>query len=164
MLYRAYDAQSDLMSPMRAAASIGQFWFDGLARFTRGTVAERIYRPVSAGFEMLSRAALSHERPAFGIHEVTVGHDTMAVREDVVATTPFASLLRFTRESDVELPRILVVVPLSGHFATLLRATIVTMLQDHDVYVTDWHNARDVPAADGGFGPVVARRDRGESA
>jgi poly(3-hydroxybutyrate) depolymerase len=74
------------------------------------------------------------------------------VRDEAVLVTPFATLLRFAKEHDVVQPRVLVVAPLSGHFATLLRGTVQTMLPDHDVYITDWHNARDVSLEHGRFG------------
>jgi poly(3-hydroxybutyrate) depolymerase len=76
----------------------------------------------------------------------------VTVREETVAETPFGGLLRFTKDTDVAQPRVLVVAPLSGHFATLLRATVQTLLADHDVFITDWRNARDVRVDDGRFG------------
>ena len=74
------------------------------------------------------------------------------VIEEVVDSTPFGSLLRFRKDTDVQGPRVLILAPLSGHFATLLKDTVETMLPDHDVYITDWANARDVPLSDGRFG------------
>ena len=65
--------------------------------------------------------------------------------EEVVFATPFGSLLHFKKENSPEQPRMLLVAPMSGHFATLLRGTVKTLLQDHDVYITDWHNPRDIP-------------------
>ncbi|MNN11441.1 hypothetical protein D3C81_1243990 [compost metagenome] len=76
----------------------------------------------------------------------------MPVTEEVVARTPFCSLLHFRRHGIVGQPRVLLVAPMSGHFATLLRGTVETMLRDHDVYITDWHNPRDVPVLYGRFG------------
>ena len=67
-------------------------------------------------------------------------------------STPFGTLLHFRKDVDIAQPRVLVVAPLSGHFATLLRSTVRTLLPDHDVYITDWHNARDVPHDAGRFG------------
>ena len=74
------------------------------------------------------------------------------VRETVVASSPFCNLLRFEKDCLAEQPKVLVVAPMSGHFATLLRPTVQTMLADFDVYITDWQNARDVPVAAGRFG------------
>jgi poly(3-hydroxybutyrate) depolymerase len=76
----------------------------------------------------------------------------VAIREEVVQSTPFGSLLHFAKDSRAVQPKVLVVAPLSGHFSTLLRGTVRTMLLDNDVYLTDWHNARDVPVAAGSFG------------
>jgi poly(3-hydroxybutyrate) depolymerase len=76
----------------------------------------------------------------------------VAVREVPVFSTPFGTLLRFEKDSLKPQPKVLLVAPMSGHFATLLRATVTTMLPDCDIYITDWHNARDVPAAAGPFG------------
>jgi polyhydroxyalkanoate depolymerase len=78
----------------------------------------------------------------------------VAVTQQVVLRTPFASLVRFAKAdgSSHAQPKVLVVPGLAGHFATLVRATVATMLTDHDVYVADWHNARDIPASDGPFG------------
>ena len=76
-----------------------------------------------------------------------VGNREVEVREEAAHVTPFGTLLHFKKDVDVAQPRVLLVAPLSGHFATLLRATVRTMLAEHDVYITDWHNMRDVPLA-----------------
>ncbi len=72
--------------------------------------------------------------------------------EEAADRTPFGTLLHFKKDIATAQPRVLLIAPLSGHFATLLRATVRTMLPEHDVYITDWHNARDVPLAAGYFG------------
>jgi len=92
----------------------------------------------------MARATLSHRRPPFEIDTVPVANRDVPVREEVAAKTPFCTLLHFRKEIDTPQPRVLLVAPMSGHFATLLRDTVRTMLADHDVYVTDWHNARDI--------------------
>ena len=91
-------------------------------------------------------------RPPFGIDTVTVGNEEVAVTEEAAHVTPFGTLLHFKKDVDTEQPRVLLVAPLSGHFATLLRNTVKTMLPEHDVYITDWHNARDAPLSAGRFG------------
>jgi poly(3-hydroxybutyrate) depolymerase len=101
---------------------------------------------------MIARAGLSHSRPPFDIGTVMVGKREAAVREEKARVTPFATLLHFRKDVDVAQPRVLLLAPLSGHFATLLRATVRTMLSDHDVFITDWHNARDVERSHGRFG------------
>jgi polyhydroxyalkanoate depolymerase len=100
----------------------------------------------------LARAGLTHHRPAYGIGTVVVGNRDVPVTEEVVCATPFGTLLHFKKDIASPQPRMLVVAPLSGHFATLLRNTVRTLLADHDVYITDWHNARDISPADGAFG------------
>ena len=101
--------------------------------------------------EVISLAGLTHVRPPFGFKKITVAGREVAVTEEIVVRTPFCSLIRFRKAIDVVQPRVLLVAPLSGHFATLLRGTARTMLPDHDVYITDWHNVRDVPLSDGLF-------------
>ena len=100
---------------------------------------------------MVSRSGIRHQRPAFGITETVIGGRAVAIREEAVISDPFCTLLHFAKDSKTVQPRVLVVAPLSGHFATLLRGTIETLLIDHDVYVTDWINARNVPLVHGRF-------------
>jgi polyhydroxyalkanoate depolymerase len=109
-------------------------------------------RNLTAAYELIARAGLSHTRPAFGIGSVTVGNREVEVSEEAAAATPFGTLLHFKKHAGTAQPRVLMVAPLSGHFATLLRATVRTMLPEHDVFITDWHNARDVPLTAGRFG------------
>jgi poly(3-hydroxybutyrate) depolymerase len=108
-------------------------------------------RHAAAACELFSRAGMSHRRPEFGIASVIVAGEPVAVHEEAVETTSFCTLLHFRKDISVPQPRILIVAPLSGHFATLLRGTIETVLPDHDVYVTDWQNARNVPLHLGRF-------------
>ena len=109
-------------------------------------------RKLAGVLETFANLAVTHSRLPFGITEVQDGDRTVAVTEEVVDATPFASLLRFRKAIDAEQPRVLIVAPMSGHFATLLKATVKTMLSHHDVYITDWANIRDVPLAEGEFG------------
>ena len=105
-----------------------------------------------AACTLLELAEVTHKRPPWYITSVEADGQTLAVTEEAVLTTPFATLLRFRKAGAPAQPKVLVVAPMSGHFATLLRDTVRTVLQDHDVYVTDWHNVRDVPLAAGRFG------------
>src|ERR1700719_2217858 len=146
MLCFAYQTQSDMMAPVRAWASIA------LAAGAQPLLGDDVQRNLSAAYELISRAGLTHTRPPFDIPHVTVGNREVEVREEVAARTPFGTLLHFKKDITVAQPRVLVVAPLSGHFATLLRATVRTMLPEHDVFITDWHNARDVPLTAGRFG------------
>ena len=148
MLYQTYQNQSDLLSPLRllAQSASAALWLNR----TEGTFV----RKSSALMEVLSRLRLTHSRPAYNIDSVKVGEQTVAVTEEVVLTLPFGSLLRFKKDLPADQPRhppVLLVAPLSGHFATLLRETARTLLQDHDVHITDWHNARDVSLRHGDF-------------
>jgi poly(3-hydroxybutyrate) depolymerase len=95
---------------------------------------------------------LTHERPSFGIDSVEVDGGSVAVYEERVTSTPFGTLVRFERDIEASQPRVLIVPGLAGHFGTLVRATVGTLLRDHEVYVADWHNARDVPVSAGPFG------------
>ena len=149
MLYEAYQAQRDLTAPARALA--------GLASWTLGELPDRFTenrfgRRLAAGYEMVARARLIHERPAFGIADVMVGGELVPVREEVALSTPFSSLLHFAKDIDEYQPKVLLVTALAGHFSTLLRSTVRSLSADHDVYVTDWLNARDVGIEHGGFG------------
>jgi poly(3-hydroxybutyrate) depolymerase len=145
MLYLAYQTHSDIMVPVRTWASIALAGQPALGDHS-------VLRNLNAAYELISRAGLTHTRPPFGIHSVAVGNREVEVREEAAARTPFATLLHFKKDLATTQPRVLLVAPLSGHFATLLRATVRTMLPDHDVFITDWHNARDVPITSGRFG------------
>lgn len=149
MMYLAYQGQDDLVAPARAVAA-------GL-RSILGRLPGPWHdlpplRALSASCEMLERFRLTHVRPSFHLSTVMVGNREVPVSEERVHVAPFATLLRFAKDVDAPQPRVLVVAPMSGHFATLLRGTIETLLPDHDVYVTDWHNGRDVPLEAGRFG------------
>jgi poly(3-hydroxybutyrate) depolymerase len=148
VLYLAYQKQRDLTAPARA--------FAGLASWTLREMPDRLTdnrvgRQLSAIYEMIERAHLTHERPPFGIDEVMVAGEVTPVWEEAVISTPFSSLLHFRKEVSDPQPVVLLVTALAGHFSTLLRATVRTLLPDHDVYVTDWINARDVGLEHGSF-------------
>ncbi len=149
MIYAAYQAQADLMDPVRLMARMSRRMMDiGF----NGFGDTPFLRNIAAGLEMVERAGLSHARPAFAIDAVEVGNRLVDVVEEVSLKATFGSLLHFRKDVDQPQPRVLVVAPLSGHFATLLHGTVKTLLPDHDVYITDWHNARDVPLSSGPFG------------
>jgi poly(3-hydroxybutyrate) depolymerase len=146
MLYEAYQAHDDFAAPIRALAD---FAAGSLGRPVR---SENIHlRRLAASYELVARCRLTHERPPFGIDRVTQGNREVEVREEAAHTTPFGTLLHFKKDSDILQPRVLLVAPLSGHFATLLRGTVRTMLPEHDVYITDWHNGRNVSIWQGRF-------------
>jgi poly(3-hydroxybutyrate) depolymerase len=148
MLYLAYQAHNDLIEPAKTMAR------QSLEMLGAWGVQSNVpvVRNLSAAYELIARAGLTHARPDYAIPAVTVGNREVEITEVPVLTLPFGTLLRFKKDIDIEQPRVLVVAPLSGHFATLLRNTVRTLLPDHDVYITDWHNARDVPLDAGAFG------------
>jgi poly(3-hydroxybutyrate) depolymerase len=149
MLYEAYQIHNDLLGPVRLMAEALRGFLDQPWPLVGNAL---MIRSAAAAMELLSNAGMSHNRPDFDIRSVVVDDREIAVSEEVVAFDPFCNLLHFRKDSAVELPRILVVAPLSGHFPTLLRGTVKALLPDHDVFVTDWVNARNVPLLNGRFG------------
>lgn len=159
MLYQLYETQRALLAPFSEFASASSKLYNHpLSPFTHTPMAQRI----SAGFDLMHRLAKDYEKPEFGIKSVKVGGKQgidVAVQEQVAIDKPFCRLLRFKRFSDnpkvlaamKTQPVVLVVAPLSGHHATLLRDTVKSLLQDHKVYITDWTDARMVPLECGAF-------------
>ena len=150
MMYQAYQAQADWMWPLRNFARLSvPFLMD--PALCESTSSAR--RHVVAACRVFELAEVTHRRPPWNITSVVDGSGLeVKVSEESVAITPFATLRRFRKDIATSQPRVLIVAPMSGHFATLLRDTVRTMLQDHDVYVTDWHNVRDAPPSAGRFG------------
>ncbi|WAC28251.1 polyhydroxyalkanoate depolymerase [Ancylobacter sp. SL191] len=151
MIYAAYQAQSDLLDPVRLAARMSRRFLDTTLGGV-GLADTALLRNLTAALEMVERTGLSHARPSFGIDTVSVGNREVEVREEVALDLPFGRLIHFAKDIDQPQPRLLVVAPLSGHFATLLQDTVKTLLPENDVYITDWTNARDVPLKVGSFG------------
>ncbi|HUK59747.1 MAG TPA: polyhydroxyalkanoate depolymerase [Stellaceae bacterium] len=146
--YEAYQAHSDFFAPIRLMAraaerALNQPW-PLLAHHP-------LVRSSAAACEMVARAGMWHERPEFRIPYVEIAGKHVPVRESVAARHPFCNLLHFEKDMAEEQPRILLVAPMSGHFSTLLRGTVERLLVDHDVYITDWVNARAVPMLHGRF-------------
>jgi poly(3-hydroxybutyrate) depolymerase len=150
MLYQGYQILSDLLEPARFGARAAMTLRDEYpGTLTELPMAKRFF----AACEVFEGARATHARPPFAIDEVMSGNQMVPVREEVMLDLPFGSLLHFAKD-DVATPqpKMLVVAPLSGHFATLLRNTVHTLLRDHDVYITDWRNARDIPVGAGRWG------------
>lgn len=147
MMYQAYQNHMDLTAPWRSGAASAL----GYLNLVPQGVSDKLFGRLAAALELISRTSLTYTRPAYGIDKVMVGNQELEVTEEVVYATPFGSLLHFRKENSPEQPRMLLVAPMSGHFATLLRGTVKTLLQDHDVYITDWKNARTVPLEQGEF-------------
>jgi poly(3-hydroxybutyrate) depolymerase len=149
MKYQIYQAKNDLLHPLREMARFGSAW---VRAWDLGCATPPLFRVMGAAGEMFSEAHLTHHRPDYGITTVPVGNRTAVVTEEAADDTPFGTLLHFKKDVSVEQPRVMLVAPMSGHFATLLRQTVRTMLPDHDLYITDWKNARDIPLSAGEFG------------
>jgi len=149
MLYQAYQAQSDVMAPVRMLAASA---LKAIGQPLSDIAGSSNLRNLTAAYELIARAGLTHVRPPFGIDQVKVGNRDVQVREELAEVTPFGTLLHFKKDIEQAQPPVLLVAPLSGHFATLLRGTVRTLLPEHDVYITDWHNVRDVAPSEGQFG------------
>ena len=156
MLYQLYETQRAMMEP-----------FSDLARFAAKSLSNPLSpvgqtpfsQRMSAGYDLMHRLGKDYEKPEFGIRSIDVDGVEVAVQERIEVKKPFCELIRFKRLTDDSAtlekikhqPVVLIVAPLSGHYATLLRDTAKTMLQDHKVYITDWKNARLVPLSEGEF-------------
>ncbi len=156
MLYQIYETQRSLMEPFADfAQAAAKMYANPLTPFGQNPFAQR----VSAGYDLLYRLGKDYEKPEFGIKTVQVGGKHITIDERVEIDKPFCELRRFKRFTDDPdtltrikgQPAVLIVAPLSGHYATLLRDTVRTMLRDHKVYITDWKNARLVPLEAGEF-------------
>jgi poly(3-hydroxybutyrate) depolymerase len=156
MLYQVYETQRSLMEPfVDFAQAAAKLYNNPLSPFSQNPLAQR----AAAGYSLIYRLGKDYEKPAFGISTVNVAGTNVAIHERIELDKPFCELRRFKRFTDdpatlTQLkgqPVVLIVAPLSGHHATLLRDTVSTMLKDHKVYITDWKNARTVPLADGAF-------------
>jgi poly(3-hydroxybutyrate) depolymerase len=149
MLYASYQAQEDLLAPWRSLAVAGG---EVLRTLPVSMLEWPVTRTALAAAEIAPLTALRHTRRPFAIESVEVGGRQVAVHEEAVTGSPFGTLLHFVKTPHIDQPRVVLLAPLSGHFATLLRDTVRTMLPDHDVFISDWHNCRDVPLAEGAFG------------
>jgi poly(3-hydroxybutyrate) depolymerase len=149
MMYHIFDAWADWLDPPRAhARAMAQY----LGTPGISTSGNQALRSLAATMKVFGHAQLTHSRPQFGIGEVEVAGHACPVREEVALRLPFGNLLHFAKDGCANQPRVLLVAPMSGHFATLLRETVRTMLADHDVFITDWANGRNVALSEGRFG------------
>ncbi len=148
MLYSAYEMQRAWLSGASAWASIGAEMLQNPANpwsyMGGGTI-------LSSALEVFAHAAAPHGKPAFGLTKTEIAGQSVAVREEIVLQKPFGQLKHFVRDGIVGGPKLLIVAPMSGHYATLLRGTVERMLPEHDVYITDWRDAKQVPLSDGHF-------------
>jgi polyhydroxyalkanoate depolymerase len=147
MMYDSYQAMADVGDSARLLAANAERI---LNIWATGPFASPMRR-MAAYYEAVALAGFTHERPSFNLPFVDVRGEIVAVEEEVVASTVFCDLRRFRKASGADDPKVLLVAPMSGHFATLLRGTLKTMLRDHEVYVTDWINPRIIPLQAGPF-------------
>ncbi len=152
MLYHLYEFNHAALSPARAAADAYRLLFRHPLNPASHTP---LGRATAAAMELFERTTRRYRRPVWGIDEVTVDGTEVAVRERTLMEKPFCKLVHFERDLSLTRRRrdnkVLIVAPMAGHFPTLLRGTVRDMLPEHDVYVTEWQNARDVPLAAGRF-------------
>jgi len=156
MLYQIYEAQRSLMEPFADfALASSKMLGNPVSPLAQNPLVQRL----SASYDLMYRLGKDYVKPEFGIPSLDIHGSEVAVREVIEVNKPFCDLLQFktfcdnaaTLEALAALPAVLIVAPLSGHYATLLRDTVKTMLQGHKVYITDWKNARLVPLSDGEF-------------
>jgi poly(3-hydroxybutyrate) depolymerase len=149
MLYEVHEMQRAAWEPWR-------WWAQASTDSLKSPFSPLSYAPDAnkfvAGFDLMLRLTARYGRPEFGIKHVNVGGHPVDVEEEVLLDKPFCQLLHFKKSRQVKnQPKVLIFAPLSGHYATLLRDTVRTMLPDHDVFITDWKDARDVPFTEGPF-------------
>ena len=152
MLYHWYELGHAAVRPARVAADSARI----LLRHPFNPLGNtRVARHTAAALEVFERTTRRYDKPRFGLGHTTVEGATVAVTEEVVWQRPFCRLVHFRRDLPearrARDPKLVIVAPMSGHFATLLRGTVETFLPDHEVYITDWQDARGVPMAIGGF-------------
>ena len=148
MLYHLYDMNQAVLAPWRLVASVTQASFQN----PLFPVSETPYgRLVAAGAELFERTTRRFAKPEFGLNTTDIDGKKIAVTDSIVLSKPFCDLRHFGRDTNRDDPKLLIVAPMSGHHATLLRGTVEALLPHHDVYITDWIDARHVPLADGPF-------------
>jgi len=148
MLYDAYEMQRSLLAGASTLANIGAGWMQNPANpFAYSSMGPI----VASALDVFAHASAPRGKPEFGLERTLVDGREVRVREEIVLRKPFGQLKRFRREGVEGGPRLLIVAPMSGHYATLLRGTVERMLPRHDVYITDWRDAKLVPAEAGRF-------------
>ncbi len=151
MYYHLYELNHAVMAPFRAAAGMMRQAYDN----PLNPMAETAFgRTIAASLEVFERSTRRYGKPEFGLRETVVDGKPVTVREKLVWQKPFCRLVHFERDlppTAVADPRILIVAPMSGHYATLLRGTVEALLPGADVYITDWTDARMIPTEEGDF-------------
>ena len=154
MLYQLHEMQRSFLTPLvQWANATSKLLTDPVSPLAHSPFAQRI----AAGYELMYRLGKDYEKPTFDIDSIVINDNNVAVIEDVAQTRPFCRLLHFRKDLSAQAmralkqPKVLLVAPLSGHHSTLLRDTVRSLLAEHDVYITDWTDARMVPLDQGAF-------------
>ena len=148
MLYDAYEVQRSFLAGASKLAGLGAGWLSNPANpFAYSSMGP----VVGASLEVFAHASAPRGKPEFEIESVRIGRKDVPVHEEIALRKPFGQLKHFVREGVETGPAVLIVAPMSGHYATLLRGTVERLLPKHDVYITDWRDAKLVPLKDGGF-------------
>ena len=149
LLYQAYEFQRHLAQPVRMWAN----FLEQAYTSPYNPLAETWFgKSMAAGAEIVARLTQNYGKPEFGLKTTQIGNETVEVNEEILLRKPFCQLVHFRRDTTQRHPKVLVVAPMSGHYATLLRGTVEALLPEHDVHITDWTDAREVPLALGNFG------------
>ncbi len=148
MLYHLYDLQHAMLTPLRYQAEMAKM---ALQNPWNPLSYTQMGRTMSAGAEVIERTTRRFGKPEFELYETEIDGKKVNVTEKVIVEKPFARLLNFKRSAKRNDPTVLIVAPMSGHYATLLRGTVKALLPHHNVYITDWTDTRQVPSADGTF-------------
>lgn len=146
--YSLYDAHQMMMTPLRVLAELTQITFQSPYNPLAFT---GLGRSVAAGAELFERMTRRFGKPRFGLAQTVCDGMQVQVSEEIVVEKPFCGLLHFKRHVNRDDPKVLIVAPMSGHHATLLRGTVAALLPEHDVYITDWTDAKHVPLRQGKF-------------
>jgi poly(3-hydroxybutyrate) depolymerase len=148
MLYDAYEVQRSLLAGASKLAGLGAGWLNNPSNPWGYSSMGPI---VAASLEVFAHAAAPRGKPEFGIDTTKAGRKTVPVIEEVVLRKPFGQLKHFAKVGPAAGPPLLIVAPMSGHYATLLRGTVERLLPGHDVYITDWRDAKLIPLSAGSF-------------
>jgi poly(3-hydroxybutyrate) depolymerase len=148
MLYQAYEFQRQFANPVRLwANALEQAYSSPYNPLSETWIG----KSVAAGAEIVARLTQNYGKPHFNLKTTQIGNETVEVNEELLLRKPFCDLVHFHRDTARRDPKVLVVAPMSGHFATLLRGTVEALLPEHDVHITDWKDAREVPLTAGNF-------------
>jgi poly(3-hydroxybutyrate) depolymerase len=148
MLYDAYEVQRSLLAGASKLAGLGAGWLNNPANLFGYSAMSPL---VAASLEVFAHAAAPRGKPEFGIESVRLDGQDVPISEEILLRKPFGQLKHFHREGRDEGPHLLIVAPMSGHYATLLRGTVQRLLPSFDIYITDWRDAKSVPVSEGSF-------------